>query len=62
MSKLEKITKEINDIVREINFYLSQKGNKSFPYILHLKLVKLSYKKLQLEKELKVYGKLNNIK
>lgn len=62
MEELNKINHKIKDIVREIDYYISQKKSITLPYQLHLELVKLSQKKLELEKESKRNGKLNNTK
>ena len=60
MEELDKINHKIKDIVREIDYYTSQ--IKTLPYQLHLELIKLSQKKLDLEKESKRNGKFNNTK
>lgn len=62
MEELDKINHKIKDIVREIDYYTSQKKIKTLPYQLHLELIELSQKKLDLEKESKRNGKFNNTK
>lgn len=62
MEEVDKINYKIKDVVRDINYYISQKKNINLPYQLHLELIKLSQKKLELEKESKKNGTFNNTK